>query len=192
MLPMIRLYPAVLAMALLGWSTGASAAVDVFGGWELNRPASKLTMAPMDAETVVIVPWGKTGWVWNQLSGSPYQPEDLHKGVKRVECGASQGATAIACKGPPATMMLYWATWDSKTFPTYGSAPHQVQVKRVNDQTFEATFFKAPQAAAQGDKATVAFSPDGQHLTVTTKSGGKDDVRVYDRIDADKWPTVAP
>ena len=90
-----------------------------------------------------------------------YQPEDLHKGVNRVECGASHGATAIACKGPPSTMMLYWASWDAKTFPTYGSAPHQVQVKQLNDRTFEATFFKALQAAAQGSMAAVAYSRDG-------------------------------
>ena len=189
MLRIVRPYLALLVMALLGWSTsGASAAVDIFGGWELNRPASKLTLAPKDAGTVVIIPWEKSGWILNQISGGPYQPEDLHKSVKRVECGAAQGPAAIPCQGPPVNMMLYWATWDSKPFPTYGTRRVQVQVKRVNDQTFEVTSFKAPQTAAQGDKSTMAFSADGQHLTVTTK----DDVRVYDRIDADKWPTVTP
>ena len=167
---------------------GASPVADVFGGWELNRSASKLTIAPMNAETVVIVPWGKNGWIWNQISGGAYQPEDLHKGLNRVECGASQGATAVACKGPPSAMTLYWASWDAKTFPTYGSTPHQVQLKQVNDRTFDVTYFKDPLAAAQGGKSTVSFSADGQHLTVTTK----DDVRIYDRINADKWPTVAP
>ena len=69
-----------------------------------------------------------------------------------------------------------------------------VTVKRDNDRTFEVAYFKAPQAATQASKATVSFSPDGQHLTVTTKGSGdaNDDVRVYDRINADNWPTVKP
>ena len=187
-------YNDVRVFDLIEAPAGASTVADVFGGWELNRGASKLTMAPMNAETVVIVPWGKNGWIWNQISGGPYQPEDLHKGVSRVECGATQGPTARACQGPPSSMVLYWASWDAKTYATYGSAPHQVQLKRDNDRTFEVTYFKAPQAAAQGSMANVSFSPDGQHLTVTMKAGAgaADDVRVYDRINADNWPTVAP
>jgi hypothetical protein len=176
----------------------APVAPGIFGGWELNRSASKLTLSK-EAETVVIVPWGASGWVWYQLSGGSYQPENLHKAVKRVECGAASGPTAVPCQGPKTDMLLYWATWDSKSYPSL--VPHhvQVQLKRVNAQNFEVTYFKAPQTAAQGDKATVAFSPDGKHLTVTTKSGApggpnhfEDDVRVYDLIDPENWPTVAP
>ena len=40
-------------------SGAAPAAAVIFGGWMLNREASKLTLPPMTAETVIIVPWGK-------------------------------------------------------------------------------------------------------------------------------------
>jgi len=178
-----------------GSPAGLSAAAELFGGWELSRAASKLTFAPNDAETVVIVPWEKSGWVWNQISGGPYQPENLHNSVERVECGAASGAAAIDCQGPPRNMMLYWATWDSKPFPTYGTRRLQMQVRQVNDRNFEVTSFEIPQGAASGDKTTVALSPDGARLTVITKSGAnrfEDDVRVYNRINGDTWPTVAP
>lgn len=158
---------------------------DVFGGWMLNRTASKLTIGSTDAATVVLVPWGKTGWIWNQISGGPYQPEDLFKKVKRVECGATTGATARACAGPAPRMTLYWASFDGKTHKSYGSAPGQVQLKRVNERSFEVAMM-GPQAGA----STVAFAPDGKKMTVTTKAGGKEDVRVYDRIQAETWPVV--
>ncbi len=183
-----------------GLETGnATAAAEFFGGWVLNRSASKLTLEPKEAETVVIIPWEKSGWVWNQISGGPYQPEGVHEGIERVECGASSGAAGIACQGPPKSMMLYWATWDSRPFPTYGTRRVQVQVTMINDRTFEVTSFQAPQGAANGDKSTVALSPDGNHMTVTTRSGAttganhfEDDVRVYDRIDGDTWPISTP
>lgn len=170
----------------------ANVAAEFFGGWELNRVVSKLTTGPKEAETVVLVPWEKSGWIWNQLSGGPYQPEGVHKAVKRVECGAATGAAAIACQGPPPSMMLYWATWDAKPFPTYGANRTQVRVKLVNARSLEVS-------AANGNISTVALSPDGKRMTVTTKSGAatganhfEDDVRVYDRIDGDTWPTVKP
>lgn len=172
---------------------GAAPVADVFGGWMLNRTASKLTQAPMDAETVVIVPWGRNGWIWNQISGGSYQPEDLKKNVTRVECGATEGVTARPCQGPKPAMMLYWASWDSKTFPTYGSVPRHVQLKRLNERGFDVVFLDAAQKPDPAGKASVVFSPDGQHLTVTRSgAGGANDVRVYDRINAAGWPTVKP
>jgi hypothetical protein len=162
-------------------------APEIFGGWMLNRTASKLVTGLKDAETLVVVPWGNSGWIWNQLSGSPYQPEDLLKHIQRIECGAAQGATAIACKGPSPHMMLYWATPDAKAFPTYGSAPRQVKVTRVNDRSLEVAFFTTANAG-RGEMSSVTLSADGRHLTVATG----DDMRVYDRINADNWPSVAP
>ena len=183
--------PAVSSIA------GEEAAAEFFGGWVLNRAASRLTLEPKVAETIIIVPWGKSGWVWNQLSGGPYQPEGLHEGVERVECGASQGATAISCQGPPASMMLYWASWDSKAFPTYGTQHGQVQVKMIDNRSFEITSFQVSRDPASGNKASVVLSPDGDHMTVTTRSGAanganqfEDDLRVYDRIDGRTWPSV--
>ena len=185
MLRIVKPFLALSALAFLISSTGgASAAVDVFGGWMLNRAASKLTVPPMTAEMVIIVPWGKSGWVWNQISGGAYQPEDLIKGVK-PPAEVDGPAADAAIRTSTSTRMMYWASWDSKNFTTYGRDARQVQLKRVNDQSFEATFFKAPQEPAQGDNATLAFSPNGQRLTVTSK----DDVRVYDRIDPAKWPS---
>jgi len=176
-------------------SANAIAADEFFGGWELNRSASKLTLEPKDAETVVIVPWENSGWVWNQLSGGAYQPEGVHEGVERVECGAASGVAAIACQGPPQTMMLYWATWDSIPFPTYGTNPSRVQLTMINERNFELVSFQAAQDPANGDKASVVLSPDGKQMIVTTKSGAnqiEDDVRVYDRIDGSTWPTIEP
>jgi hypothetical protein len=163
----------------------AAPVADVFGGWMLNRQASKLTLGSTNAETVVLVPWGKTGWIWNQISGGPYQAEDLLKKVKRVECGATTGATARACEGPPPNMKLYWAGFDAKTYPSYGSAPGQVQLKRLSNTSFEVSLL-GPQPA----KSTVAFTPDGQRMTVTTKAGAREDMRIYDRIRAETWPVV--
>ena len=166
-------------------------ATEIFGGWELNRTASKLTLPPGEAATLVIIPWGTSGWVWKQMAGGPYQPEDMHKGTGNLNCGAASSPTPVPCKGAPSSLVLYWASWDSKSFPTYGlRRGGQVQVKQVNDRTFEATLSKNAQAAAQADKTTVALAADGRRLTVTTKSAASaDDVRVYDRIDADNWPT---
>ena len=181
---------ALAAFAVTASSVAAAAAPAIYGGWELDRAASKLTMAPMDEETVVIVPWEKSGWIWNQLSGGPYQPEDLHHKVERIECGASHGATAIPCKGSEPHMMLYWATFDGKQFPTYGTKKVQVQLKQVDDHSFTETL--SDKGAA--DTAGIVFSADGKHMTVTTKSGsgGADDVRVYKWIDGATWPTVKP
>jgi hypothetical protein len=168
----------------------APVASDIFGGWMLDRQASKPTLSPNDDETVITIPWGTSGWIWSRISGGPYQPSDLVKGIPRAECGAAQGPAAIACKGPSSRMTLYWASWDQKTFPTYGSAPGQVQIKRLSDRSFEITFLKPVR-----ETQSVVLSRDAQHLTVTTKINSGDlpgDVRVYDRIDAAKWPTVAP
>ena len=176
-------------------AAAALLAPEMFGGWMLDREASKLTLSPENAETVVIVPWGKSGWIWSQLAGGPYQPEDLMKGVKRVECGAASGATAIACKGSPSHMLLYWATWDSSTFPSYGSEPGQVQAKRINDRNVEVTLLKPRGSNTPPAKSTVMLSPDGRRLTVATRSaadGATEDLRVYDRIDAANWPAVSP
>ena len=190
----LRVFATLVLVVFLGWPTTASAALDIFGGWQLNRAASKLTIAPKDAETVIIIPWGQSGWVWSQLSGHNYQPEDLHRGVKIIECRAGG-----ACQGTRPNMMLYWASWDSKSFPTYGTRRIEVQVKRVNEQAFEVALFKAPQTASAADKAVVVFSPDGRRMTVTTTSGSasgvdhfEDDVRVYERIDAKNLPALEP
>jgi hypothetical protein len=185
MLKDLRSALALSAMAVLVASTApAFAAVDVFGGWMLDRDASKLTMDPKTAETVVIMPWGKSGWVWNEMSGGRFQPEDVHKGIKPPP--EVDGAQAdVAERSVPSTRMAYWATWDGKPTASHGRDPGQVELKRVNDQTFEAIFYKAPQLAGQGAKSNVAFSADGKHLTVTTNS----DVRVYDRIDPTNWPS---
>ena len=136
---------------------------------------------------------GKSGWAWNQISGA-YQPEDMLKKVNAVEV---DGPAADSV--PHSNTMLYWASWDSKTFPTYGRNARDVQLKRITDRTFETTFFKNSQAAAEEETARVAFSPDGRRLTVTTKSSAttgpnhfQDDVRVYDRIDPTNWPSRAP
>jgi hypothetical protein len=186
MSPCAHLSLPIFIAAIFLTPTSAVAAVDVFGGWMLDRDASKLTMAPMVAETVVIVPWGNSGWVWSQISGGPYQPEDLKKGVK-PPAEVDGAAADAALRTVPTTRVMYWASWDAKPFATHGRDPSEIAVKRLNDQPFEAMRFNAPQQASDGVKSVVAFSPDGQHLTVTTK----DDVRVYDRIDPAHWPSRA-
>lgn len=175
-----------LGASLLSSSAWAAAAVTIFGGWELDRAASKPTRPPTDAaETVMIFPWGKNGWVWTEISGA-YQPEDMHKGVKPVE-------------GPRTNRVLFWATWDGKLFPTYGHDPREAMVKKVNDRTFEITFVRNHQPPAEGNKMVMVFSPDGKHLTATTASGTtmkgqrfENDVRVYNWIDPATWPARTP
>jgi hypothetical protein len=88
-------------------------------------------------------------------------------------------------------MMLYWATFDAKPFPVYGSRRGQIQVRSLSDRSFAATVSQAP---APADAVNVALSADGRRLTVTTRSpaANGDDVRVYDRVDAANWPTAVP
>ena len=52
-------------------ASAASAAVEGFGGWMLNRQTSNLTREPASAETVILIPWGQSGWVWNSNFGRP-------------------------------------------------------------------------------------------------------------------------
>jgi len=186
----LRVYDKVMPPA---GSPNATAAAEFFGGWELDRAASRLTLGPKEGETVVIVPWEKSGWVWNQISGGPYQPEGVHAKVERVECGAASGEAAVECEGPPKGMMLYWATWDGKPYAAYGTRKGQVQVTRVNDRSFEVASYGAGQTAANADKTRVMLSADGNRMTVTTtRAGAAEDIRIYRRIDGATWPTVAP
>jgi hypothetical protein len=177
----LRVYDRVMPPA---GSPVATVAPQFFGGWVLNRAGSKLTRAPKEAESVVIVPWEKSGWVWNQISGGPYQPEGVKSGVKRVECGAATGAAAVACEGEQPGMMLYWATFDAKPYDFYGTTKGRVQLRRIDDRNFEVT--------SGANRTAIVLTADGNRMTVTTKSAGAaDDVRVYDRIDGVTWPTVA-
>jgi hypothetical protein len=185
----LRVYDRVLPPT---GSPVAFAAPEFFGGWELNRAASKLTLGPKEAATVVIVPWEKSGWVWNEISGGPYQPEGLKTGVKRVECGAATGAAAVACEGEPPGMRLYWATFDAKPYDAYGTRPGRVQLRRLDDHNFTVMSSARGTDPAGGAETHVALSADGRRMTVTTKNAGGDDVRVYDRIDGATWPTVTP
>jgi hypothetical protein len=166
----------------------AEIAREFFGGWMLNREESNLTRAPMEAESVVIVPWEGAGWIWNQISGGPYQPEGVMEGVDRVECGAATGAAAIACEGPPRNMMLYWATWDSNPFPTYGTRRSEVALARIDERNLRSEFVDD----GVRSMVAIALSADGNRMSVTTTGGGPEDTRIYDRIDAEAWPTVQP
>jgi hypothetical protein len=173
---------AILAIAPAG---AAPTTQNMSGGWMLDRAASKLTRPLAEAETVVIVPWGQSGWVWNQISGGPYQPEELLGGV--VAPPEVDGPAADAVKPPrPSIREMYYASWDGRTYRTYGRNPGQVQLTKTGDRTFAATF----SANGRTDSAALVFSADGKHLTVTVG----DDMRVYDRIDPTSWPsrTIEP
>ena len=159
---------------------GLPVAEEFFEPWILNRTQSHLTRAPKEAEAVVIVPWENSGWLWNLTSGGPYQPENLLKGVKRVECGAATGAAARLCEGPKPYMTLYWATWDGRPYPSYGTAHGEVRLTRVDARNFR--------LVSGAETSTIALSQDGKIMTVTTG----DDVRIYDRIDGRTWPTAKP
>ena len=151
----------------------------------LDRAASKLTRPLAEAETVVIVPWGQSGWVWNRISGGAYQPEELRRGV--VAPPEVDGPAADAVKPTrPSIREMYYASWDGRAYRTYGRNPGQVQLRKTGDRTFVATL----SANGRTDSAALVFSPDGKHLTVTAG----DDVRVYDRIDPAGWPsrTIEP
>jgi hypothetical protein len=177
---------AVWAMPLLGalctLPAGAAPAPDsIFGGWMLDRAASKLTHAPMAAEAIAIVPWGPSGWVWNHISGGRYQPEDLISGL-----APPQGNAELPNRSP-STREMYFANWDGKPFQTYGRNGAQVELKRNGEGRFEAAFIVGTNAP---ETSALAVSADGKHLTIT--SG--EDVRVYNRIDPAAWPSrrVAP
>jgi hypothetical protein len=169
----------------------AGAAEEFFGGWILDRSESTLTAGPMDAETVVIVPWETSGWVWARLSGGAYQPEGVLKGVERMECGAASGPAAVACGGAPESMTLYWASWDGTPFSSYGENPAQVQLTRVDDRRFSLTAFAAGQDPENGERTSIVLSADGDQMIVSTEAGGnraEKSIRVYDRLDGRSWP----
>ena len=120
-------------------ANAASAAVEGFGGWMLNRQTSNLTREPASAETVILIPWGQSGWVWTRISGGQYQPEDLSRGIApppEVDGPAADAAT----RSSPSTREMYYADWDSKPYRTYGRNAGQVQLRKLDDRTFEAAF----------------------------------------------------
>jgi hypothetical protein len=156
----------------------------VFGGWVLNRQVSHLTRRRSVAETVIIVPWGGSGWVWNRISGGRYQPEDLIRGIPAPQEVDGPAADSVF-KSSPSTREMYSATWDSKPYRTFGRGGEQVKLERVDARTFKAVFFATTASGSREETATLAFSPDGKHLSVTTG----DDHRVYDRIDPATWPS---
>lgn len=129
----------------------------------------------MASEVVIAIPWGQSGLLWNRISGGRYQPEDLLKGLAPPE-----GNAQLPDRSPSAREM-YFASWDSRPFPTHGHGGAQVQLRKDGNEKFEAAFSGGNIAP---ETSSLAVSPDGRHLTVTT--GG--DVRVYDRIDPGAWP----
>ncbi len=180
--------PLVTVFVLMSVNT-ASATVDVFGAWMLNRQTSRLTREPTSAETVVIIPWGRSGWVWNRISGGQYQPEDLSHGVAPPPEVDGPAADGVA-RSSPITRDMYYASWDLKPYRTYGSSAGQVQLRRIDDQTFEAALSAKGQNGSSQESASLLFSSGGKHLTATTGN----DRRVYDRIDPATWPsrTIEP
>lgn len=152
-----------------------------YGAWSLNRPASKLTRAPMAAETIILAPGGPNGWAQVRISGA-YQPEDFKKGVK-----------------PPADVArpereMYWATWDGKPAYSTGFDPGRITLKRVDPHHFTIAFDRVHQPWQKGDTGTIVFSNDGKHMTITRSGlnvdGSKfeNDTRVYDKIERADWP----
>ena len=172
----VALFATIMSGVSLLPAGAAPAPDNIFGGRMLDRAASKLIHAPMAAELIAIVPRGQSGWVWNRISGGRYQPEDLMKGIAPPEGNAQLPGAS------PSAREMYFASWDSKPFRTYGHNGAQVQLKKTGDEKFEVAFSGG--SAASETSALVA-SADGKHLTVTTG----DDVRVYDRIDPATWPS---
>lgn len=153
-----------------------------YGGWILNRQASRLTRPPMEEETVVIVPGGQGGWAYLTLSGS-YQPIDFKKNV----------ALPTNPENRPQRDM-YWARWDGTPAYTYGYDPAQIILRKVGDRSFTTELVRIHQPWQKGDKGTIVFSNDGKRMT-QTRSGVtvlgvpfENDVRVYDKVEHADWP----
>jgi hypothetical protein len=147
------------AMPLLGAlsmfpARAAPAAVDVFGAWMLNRQTSDLTRQPAGDETVIIIPWGRSGWVWNRISEGRYQPKDLADGVPPPPEVDGAAANGVA-RSTPSMREMYYATWDGRSYRAYGRQTGQVQLKRVDDQNFEVALSKATQDGPSGETASL-------------------------------------
>jgi hypothetical protein len=183
----LRLIAPSLAISFVLMSANeTSAAVDFFGAWTLNRQTSNLTRQPTNAETVIIMPWGPSGWVWTRISGGRYQPEDLIHGLPTPPEVDGPAADSVS-RASPSSRDMYYATWDGKPYRSYGRGAGQVQLRKLTDQTFEAA---SSASNSTSESSSLAFSPDGKHLTVANG----DDRRVYDRIDPATWPsrTIEP
>ena len=129
-----------------------------FGTWKQNAAKSRMTRASYtNSRIVVLAPYGENGWTRVTLNTD------------------DKGET---------TEEHYSAQFDGKDYPTLGSDPRVISLKRVDAHTVEATFKRNGRVTTH---SRLVLSPDGKTLTQTS-SGEQDagrayqnDVRVYER-----------
>ncbi len=145
----------LLGMLVLGMTL--SAADSAIGTWKLNAAKSKYTPGPTPKSATITY-------------------EETADGIKRTgESVNAEGKT---------TSFEYTAKYDGKDYPVTGSDLYDtITLKRINDQTAEATLKKSGKVARHARRVV---SKDGKVMTLTisgTNPKGQKvhDVAVYDK-----------
>jgi hypothetical protein len=148
---------AKLAFALFGLAATLVAADPAIGTWKLNAAKSKYTPGPPPKSATITY-------------------EETADGIKRTgENVDAEGKT---------TSFEYTAKYDGKDYPVTGSDLYDaITLKRINDQTTEATLKKAGKVVSNARRM---ISKDGKVMTLTItgnnpKGEKMHNVAVYDK-----------
>jgi hypothetical protein len=149
---------AKLAFALLGLAATLVAADPFAGTWKLNAAKSKYTPGPPPKSATVTY-------------------EETADGIKRTgESVDVEGKT---------TSFEYTAKYDGKEYPVTGSDLYDtITLKRINDQTAEATLKKSGKVVSNARRVV---SKDGKAMTLTItgtnpKGEKMHNVAIYDKF----------
>jgi len=148
---------AKLAFALCGLAATLVAADPAIGTWTLNASKSKYTPGPPPKNSTVTY-------------------EETADGIKRTgESVDAEGKT---------TSFEYTAKYDGKDYPVTGSDLYDaIALKRINDQTTEATLKKSGKVVSNARRV---ISKDGKVMTLTItgtnpKGAKMHNVAVYEK-----------
>ena len=148
---------AKLAVALFGFAALLIAADPAIGTWKLNVAKSKYTPGPPPKNSTVTY-------------------EETADGIKRTgESVDAEGKT---------TSFEYTAKYDGKDYPVTGSDLYDaIALKRINDQTTEATLKKSGKVVSNARRV---ISKDGKVMTLTItgtnpKGAKMHNVAVYEK-----------
>ena len=148
---------AKLAVALFGFAALLIAADPAIGTWKLNVAKSKYTPGPAPKSATITY-------------------EETADGIKRTgESVDAEGKT---------TSFEYTAKYDGNDYPVTGSDLYDtIAVKRINDQTAEATLKKSGKVVSHARRVV---SRDGKVMTLTItgtnpKGEKMHNVAVYDK-----------
>ena len=149
---------AKLAFALFGLAATLVAADPASGTWKLNAAKSKYTPGPPPKSATITY-------------------EETADGIKRTgESVDAEGKT---------TSFEYTAKYDGKDYPVTGSDLYDtITIKRINDQTAEATLKKSGKVVSNARRVV---SKDGKVMTLTITGTNPKGEKMHNVVVYDKF-----